>query len=103
MLKYQLESLSDCQRTEIKINAMNYDMKILVCIKQVGDDGQMNRFDAHALEEALLMKEQQQAAQTSKPVTVHVVTAGPEAATDIIRRTFGLRKSRVKLESLEKV
>lgn len=28
-------------------------MKFLVCIKQVGDDGDMNRFDLHALEQAL--------------------------------------------------
>jgi len=33
-------------------------MKILVCIKQVGDEGEMNLFDAHALEEAILLKEQ---------------------------------------------
>ncbi len=64
-------------------------MKILVCIKQVGDDGQMSRFDAHALEEALLIKERL-GAQTHEPVVVHVVTVGPTTATDIIRRAFGL-------------
>jgi len=64
-------------------------MRILVCIKQVGDNGQMNRFDAHALEEALLIKERL-TAQTVEPVTVSVVTVGPASATDIIRRAFGL-------------
>ena len=68
---------------------MSLSMKILVCIKQVGNDGQMNRFDAHALEEALLIKEQL-TAEASEPITVHVVTAGPAAAADIIRRAFGL-------------
>ncbi|MBC8438527.1 MAG: hypothetical protein H8D87_02440 [Deltaproteobacteria bacterium] len=33
-------------------------MKILVCIKQVSDSGDMNQFDEHALEQALLLKEQ---------------------------------------------
>jgi len=64
-------------------------MKILVCIKQVGADGQMNRFDAHALEEALLIKERL-TAQNAEPVTVAVVTAGPKAAAAVIRRAFGL-------------
>ena len=64
-------------------------MKILVCIKQSGDNGQMNRFDAHALEEALIMKEQL-AAETTEPVTVSVVTAGPMTAAPVIRRAFGL-------------
>ncbi len=68
---------------------MNRGMKILVCIKQIGDNGQMNRFDAHALEEALLIKERL-TAQRAEPTTVHVVTAGPAAAADIIRRAFGL-------------
>ncbi len=64
-------------------------MKILVCIKQIGDDGQMNRFDAHALEEALIMKEQL-AAETTESVTVAVVTAGPVTTVPVIRRAFGL-------------
>ncbi len=64
-------------------------MKILVCIKQVGDDGQMNRFDAYALEEALLIKEQL-AEQTTKEAAVAVATAGPAAAENVIRRAFGL-------------
>ena len=64
-------------------------MKILVCIKQVGDEGQMNRFDAHALEEALLIKERL-AAQSAEPVTIAVLTVGPKAAADVIRRAFGL-------------
>ncbi len=64
-------------------------MKILVCIKQSGDDGQMHRFDAHALEEAMIMKERL-AAETTAPVTVAVVTAGPLTAAPVIRRAFGL-------------
>ena len=32
-------------------------MKILVCIKQVDDIGNMNRFDTFALEEALVLKD----------------------------------------------
>jgi len=68
---------------------MRYSMKILVCIKQVGDDGRMNLLDAHALEEALLIKERL-AEQNEEAATVDVVTAGPEAATDVIRRAFGL-------------
>jgi len=64
-------------------------MKILVCIKQICNDGRMNRFDAHALEEALIMKEQL-AAETSEPVTVAVVTAGPVTTAPVIRRAFGL-------------
>lgn len=64
-------------------------MKILVCIKQVGDSGDMNRFDAHALEEALLIKEQS-SVEISKPVLVDVVTAGPPKAEKIIRRAFGM-------------
>ncbi|MCK5916034.1 MAG: electron transfer flavoprotein subunit beta/FixA family protein [Deltaproteobacteria bacterium] len=64
-------------------------MKILVCIKQVGDDGQMNRFDAHALEEAMLIKERL-VTRLSESAAVTVVTAGPEAAAKVIRRAFGL-------------
>ena len=64
-------------------------MKILVCIKQVGDDGEINRFDVHALEEALYIKDQL-GAQKSDLVTVDVVTVGPPDAAKIIRRAFGL-------------
>ena len=78
-------------------------MKILVCIKQVGDDGEMNRFDAHALEEALGLKDQLNA-QPLKSVTVDVVTVGPDKASKIIRRAFGMgadRGSHIVTEDLE--
>ena len=68
-------------------------MKILVCIKQVGDDGEMNRFDAHALEEALGLKDQLNA-QPLKSVTVDVVTVGPDKASKVIRRAFGMGADR---------
>ena len=64
-------------------------MKIIVCIKQVGDDGDMNRFDEYALEEALSLKEQKNTL-ISEPTSVDVVTAGPPDAEKIIRRAFGM-------------
>ncbi|MEA1923442.1 MAG: electron transfer flavoprotein subunit beta/FixA family protein [Pseudomonadota bacterium] len=64
-------------------------MKILVCIKQVGDEGEINRFDLHALEEALSLKEQL-APQLLEPIAVDVVTVGPPEWSKIIRRAFGL-------------
>lgn len=68
-------------------------MKFLVCLKKVGSDGELDRFDAHALEEALLIKERL-AAWTSEPVTVDAITAGPQDAAAIIRRAFGLGADR---------
>ncbi|RLB93772.1 MAG: hypothetical protein DRH26_03030 [Deltaproteobacteria bacterium] len=68
-------------------------MKILVCIKQVGDDGDMNRFDAHALEEALFIKEHSDNTMP-EPVSVDIVTAGPSTAEKIIRRAFGMGADR---------
>ncbi len=64
-------------------------MKLLVCIKQVGDDGDMNRFDAHALEEALLLKKQL-GDLILEPVSVDVMTVGPPGAEAIIKRAFGM-------------
>ncbi len=69
------------------------EMKILVCIKQVGDDGETNRFDVHALEEALDLKDQLQT-QLSKSVVLDVVTVGPPGACKIIRRAFGMGADR---------
>ncbi len=58
-------------------------MRILVCIKQL-DSGEINRFDAHALEQALLLADE-------KPqLAVDVVTLGPESAQKIARRAFGM-------------
>ena len=68
-------------------------MKILVCIKQVSDSRDMNRFDAHALEQALLFKEQLNPAM-GNPVLVDVVTSGPAGAEKIIRRALGMGADR---------
>ncbi len=53
----------------------------------------MNRFDAHALEEALLLKEQKDVL-ISEPSFVDVVTAGPPGAEKIIQRAFGMGADR---------
>ncbi len=79
----------DMSRTPVYAESM----KILVCIKQVGDDGEINRFDLHALEEALNLKEQF-APQLLEPVAVDVVTVGPPEWSKIIRRAFGLGADR---------
>ncbi len=68
-------------------------MEILVCIKQVGDEGETNRFDVHALEESLGLKDQLNA-QLLESVSVDVVTVGPDKASKIIRRAFGLGADR---------
>lgn len=81
----------------------SFDMKILVCIKQVPEsdnsfiinDSQewickeplsykMNRFDESALEEALLIKDK------DKSVGIDVLSAGTEISKDIIRRALGM-------------
>jgi electron transfer flavoprotein beta subunit len=79
-------------------------MKILVCIKQVPesenpiliDDGnawvqsdeirefKMNRLDEFAVEEAVLIKE------TLGDTKIDVLSAGPERATEVIRRSIGM-------------
>lgn len=76
-------------------------MKILVCIKQVPDTGsqitidasgkwidetkasfKMNRYDEHAIEEALKIKD-------SHPETiVHALTVGPQRASAVVRRAL---------------
>ena len=68
-------------------------MKILVCIKQIGDSGDMNRFDAYALEEALELKEQLDVLKQGL-VSVDVITAGPAEASKIIKRAFGMGADR---------
>lgn len=67
-------------------------MKILVCIKQINDNGDMNRFDESALEEALKIKEKAEK-QKQTPVTsvsVDVISAGNSNSFKIIRRAFGM-------------
>lgn len=78
--------------------------KILVCIKQVPDsesltvpdsdsqwikrhrnvDYRMNRYDEYALEEALAIRE------AESDTEVHVITAGPESAVKVIKRSLGI-------------
>lgn len=76
-----------------QISGYDEEMNVLVCIKQVGDDGEISRFDVHALEEALNIKDQS-GAKISASVTVDVVTVGPPEAAKIIRRAFGLGANR---------
>lgn len=64
-------------------------MKILVCIKQSQLSGEISRFDAHALEAALELKEQVSPSEDAA-VSVGVITAGPAAASTVIRRALGL-------------
>lgn len=64
-----------------------------MCIKQIGDNGDMNRFDAYALEEALELKEQLDGKKQGV-VSVDVVTAGPAGASKIIKRAFGMGADR---------
>jgi electron transfer flavoprotein beta subunit len=83
---------------------MECHMKILVCVKQVPEIEQalsidesairiivddpdafrMNRFDAHAVEEAIAIK------QTIGNTTVDIITVGPERAAMVVRRAMGM-------------
>ena len=67
-------------------------MKILVCIKQINENGEMNRFDEFALEEALKLKEKagKQKQTPVTPVSVDVISAGNLNSFKIIRRAFGM-------------
>jgi len=68
-------------------------MEILVCIKQKGDSTDINRFDSHALEKALELKEQLYNQKKGR-VSVDVVTVGPPKASKIIKRAFGMGADR---------
>jgi electron transfer flavoprotein beta subunit len=76
-------------------------MKILVCIKEVPDTGsqitidergkwideskasfRMNRYDEHALEEALKIKD------NNPETTIHAITLGPQRAAAVVRRAL---------------
>jgi len=79
-------------------------MKLLVCVKQVMESGsilqindskkwidhlasnrfEMNKFDAYAVEEALLIKEQFPESR------IDVITVGPDHAQDTLRRALGM-------------
>lgn len=68
-------------------------MKILVCIKQGPDDGEMSRFDEFALEEALGLKDRFH--EKGMPaVRVDVITAGPPRVAAVIKRAFGMGADR---------
>ncbi len=63
-----------------------------MCIKQINDNGDMNRFDEFALEEALKIKEKAEKQQQTpgNSVSVDVITAGKSNSFKIIRRAFGM-------------
>jgi len=64
-------------------------MKILVCIKQGSDEGEMSRFDEFALEEALGLKDRcEESGMTDS--RVDVITAGPGSVVPVVRRAFGM-------------
>lgn len=70
-----------------------HDMKILTCIKQINERPEISRFDAHALEEAILLKQRLEKQKTTL-VTVDVITMGPPKASQIIKRAFGMGADR---------
>jgi electron transfer flavoprotein beta subunit len=65
-------------------------MKILICIKQINDNGDINLFDAHALEEAVRLKQKFEKHENKEFVSVDVVTVGSSESSKIIRRAFGM-------------
>ena len=68
-------------------------MKFLVCIKQVPDvstnvqTGRMvlNAYDASAVEAALVLSEAEES-------TIHLVTVGPDAAKETIRKALAMEQ-----------
>ncbi|MEN8210429.1 MAG: electron transfer flavoprotein subunit beta/FixA family protein [Thermodesulfobacteriota bacterium] len=65
-------------------------MKILVCIKQINESGDINLFDAHALEEAIRLKQGFDDQEKRDFFSVDVVTVGPLETSEIIKRAFGM-------------
>ncbi|MDM8535150.1 electron transfer flavoprotein subunit beta/FixA family protein [Desulfobacterales bacterium HSG17] len=65
-------------------------MKILICIKQINASGEINLFDAHALEEAVRLKQEFETCGNKDFCSVDVVTVGPPESSKIIRRAFGM-------------
>ena len=65
-------------------------MKILICIKQINDSGEINLFDAHALEEAAKLKQEFEKRGNQDFCSVDVVTVGHPESSKIIRRAFGM-------------
>jgi len=68
-------------------------MKILICIKQLNDSKDISRFDAHALEEAIRLKQEFEN-QGIDLVPADVVTIGPLESSKIIKRAFGIGADR---------
>ncbi len=64
-------------------------MKILVCIKESCEEGEMNRFDTFALEEALVLKETLNR-ELFPDVSVDVLTLGCISASRLIKRAYGM-------------
>ena len=65
-------------------------MKSLICIKQSNENGEMNLFDAHAIEEALKLKQKFENRGYQEDFSVDVVTIGPSENSKIIKRAFGM-------------
>jgi len=68
-------------------------MKILICIKQLSDSKDISRFDAHALEEAIRLKQEFEN-QEIDLASVDVITIGPLESSKIIKRAFGIGADR---------
>jgi electron transfer flavoprotein beta subunit len=66
-------------------------MNILVCIKQLEKTQEMNRFDAYALEEALLLIEH---AEKDNSHFLDVITTGSASSEKTLRRALGLGADR---------
>jgi len=62
-------------------------MKILVCIKESINPGEMNRFDTFALELALALKESH---LSLCKISIDVATLGSKSGSQIIRRAYGM-------------
>ncbi|MCP4669821.1 MAG: hypothetical protein GY857_00820, partial [Desulfobacula sp.] len=69
-------------------------MKSLICIKQNNESGEMNLFDAHAIEEAFKLKQEFENRGNKGDFSVDVVTVGPAENSKIIKRAFGLGADR---------
>ena len=68
-------------------------MKILICIKKLSDSEDISRFDAHALEEAIQLKQEFENHGIDL-AAVDVVTVGPLESSKIIKRAFGIGADR---------
>ncbi len=62
----------------------------MICITQSNENGEMNLFDAHAIEEALKLKQKFENRGYQEDFSVDVVTIGPSENSKIIKRAFGM-------------